>query len=156
MTPHYNNLSPSYEDIHNACRGLVGAANEAGMTFDLVVGISRGGLIPGVMISHMMDVPFIPIQYSSKAGAGDDKNHDNILPDLPTDKFILIVDDICDTGHTLKEIVQHYADKGCKVYTYVLFYKARPRFEYLPDFKWRTIPQDSGWVIFPFERNEQL
>ena len=28
---------------------------------DVVVGISRGGLIPGVMISHKLGIPFKPV-----------------------------------------------------------------------------------------------
>ena len=28
---------------------------------DVIVGISRGGLIPGVMISHKLNIPFKPV-----------------------------------------------------------------------------------------------
>ena len=32
---------------------------------DVIVGISRGGLIPGVMISHKLNIPFKPKQMLS-------------------------------------------------------------------------------------------
>ena len=31
---------------------------------DLVVGISRGGLVPGIMLSHLLKKPFVPIEAS--------------------------------------------------------------------------------------------
>jgi hypoxanthine phosphoribosyltransferase len=60
---------------------------------DSVFGITRGGLIPAVMISHKLDLPY----------------SDVMLPNT------LVVDDIADTGHTLNNIV------GC--YTATLHYK---------------------------------
>ena len=31
---------------------------------DLVVGLSRGGLVPGIMLSHFLKKPFVPIEAS--------------------------------------------------------------------------------------------
>ncbi len=33
---------------------------------DVIVGISRGGLIPGVMISHKLNIPFKPVHASTR------------------------------------------------------------------------------------------
>ena len=55
---------------------------------DVIVGISRGGLIPGVMMSHKLNVPFKPVHASTR----DFPHWENYLP-RPTDKKILIVDD---------------------------------------------------------------
>ena len=60
---------------------------------DSVHGIPRGGLIPAVLISHKLSLPYV--------GA--------VGPNT------LVVDDICDSGVTL--------DKGPGVYTAVLHYK---------------------------------
>lgn len=126
-----------------------------GLQFDTVVGVARGGLIPGVIMSHMTGLPFVSIAYSSTNGAGDDRNHQNALPDVPGEQ-ILIVDDICDTSLTLKEIVDHYVSRGKIVYTAVLHYKVRVEGKHIPDFYWKKIPEDSGWVVYPFERKEIL
>ena len=45
-------------------------------TPDVIVGISRGGLIPGVMISHKLNIPFKPVHASTR----DFPHWENYLP----------------------------------------------------------------------------
>ena len=60
-----------------------------------IVGISRGGLLPGVMMSHWLNKPFKPV----KAALRDFPEWEDYLP-RKTDERVLIVDDICDSGET--------------------------------------------------------
>ena len=47
---------------------LICAKIEAdGFKPDVIVGISRGGLIPGVMISHKLNIPFKPVHASTSS-----------------------------------------------------------------------------------------
>ena len=59
------------------------------------MGISRGGLLPGVMMSHWLQKPFKPV----KAALRDFPEWEDYLP-KKTDERVLIVDDICDSGET--------------------------------------------------------
>ncbi len=68
-------------------------------TPDVIVGISRGGLIPGVMISHKLNIPFKPVHASTR----DFPHWENYLP-KPNDSKVLIVDDICDSGETFERL----------------------------------------------------
>ena len=52
-----------------------------------IYGLPRGGLPIAVSLSHMLDLPILMNYYDRK---------------LVTKKKILVVDDIADTGHTLK------------------------------------------------------
>lgn len=74
--------------VGEICRGI--AISE--WTPDVIVGIPRGGLIPGVMISHYLDKPFLTI------------DNFNLNPDEDEYQNILIVDDICDTGDTFHQV----------------------------------------------------
>lgn len=148
-------LHPTYDGIHNGCLFIVENVEKMGHQIERVVGVSRGGLIPGVIVSHLTGLPFTPVAYSSTAGAGDNKNHHNNLPEIG-EKCILIVDDISDTSHTLNEIVSHYRKQGKQVYSAVLHYKVRENGKYVPDFYWKKIPEDAGWVVYPFERREVM
>lgn len=81
---------------------------------DYIVGLSRGGLIPAVMISHYLNIPMRPLEVSLRDGgqcvsdlgmAEDAFGHENL-------KNILIVDDINDTGSTFNWIMKDWPS-GC-------------------------------------------
>lgn len=153
----YDNFRPSYEEIHNACKDIVARIQLLHLGLKSVAGVSRGGLLPATIISHMMSLPLTLIDYSSKEGKGDDRDHKNILPDVkPEDSAVLIVDDICDSGKTLSEIITHFTNRHVAVYIAVLYFKHHDKQPVTPNFVWKTIPHDAGWVIFPYERNEYL
>lgn len=78
---------------------------------DVIVGISRGGLYPATLLSHILQIELIPIKLSRRV-------NDVITYQTPKwvikpseenikDKNVLIVDEICDSGETL-EIVKDF------------------------------------------------
>lgn len=153
----YDNLRPSYEEIHNACMDMALQIYSTHLNIKQIIGIARGGLLPAVVLSHQLSLPLLLVEYSSKHGQGDDKNHKNILPQIdPQDGAILLVDDISDSGKTLNELGAHFTKHGVTCYTAVLYYKIPTTPQTVPDFVWRTIPHDADWIIFPYERNEYL
>lgn len=85
---------------------MVKYIRNSGKQYDLVIGVQRGGLIPGVHLSHVLGVPFDVLHWSNN-GVKESSN-----PSLITNKGknILLVDDICDSGITLKEILTRYAE----------------------------------------------
>ena len=87
-----------------------------------VYGIARGGLIPATMLSHKLDIP-----YSSQLSINT-----------------LIVDDICDSGVTLKKW------KGYK--TAVLFHK--PHTACMTPTIHGNIHTGNEWIIYPWERKD--
>ena len=76
----------------------------------VIVGISRGGLTPGVMMSHWMQKPFKPIKTSLR----DFPEWEDYLP-KKTDERVLIVDDICDSGETFQKISDFITERGGNV-----------------------------------------
>ena len=142
---------PSYDTIHNRCIDMVKLFEGQ---FDLVVGVSRGGLFPGIVISHALDLPFKPIDYSAKSGNGDNKISDNHIPSWvannQTPTRVLIVDDIADSGHTMQEICDIFAQNNFHVSSYVVYHKTTS--SYTPTYHTYRITPDFGWVVFPFEK----
>ena len=88
-----------------------------------IYGIPRGGLIPAVMLSHRLGLPMV----------------------RTLDSDILIVDDICDTGNTLK----HYMSIGLPVAT--LQYKQTAVVE--PTF-WYSKASEDIWYVYPWETKD--
>jgi hypoxanthine phosphoribosyltransferase len=138
---------PSYDDIHAACVQLATYIQHSPRIVDCVIGLTRGGLLPAVIMSHLLNLPITPVNYSSKHGAGDNKDHDNFLP-IMNHRSILFVDDICDSGKTLVELYKHYDYVPYKQ-TAVIYYKESAVFE--PTYFVHQIPKDSPWIIFPWE-----
>lgn len=139
---------PSYDQIHEGCMAFAQTYDAP----DIILGLMRGGMPNAIILSHIYgDVEMLAVDYSSKKGKGENAgNHVNSLPDLrPEVRRVLIVDDICDSGHTMAEVVKAYESRGYEVDCYVSYLKEGSVF-------WRTdhtykIPADSDWIVFPWE-----
>jgi xanthine phosphoribosyltransferase len=77
---------------------------------DYIVGITRGGLLPAVMISQYFDIPCETLKVSLRDHGGECPTESNLwmAEDAYKGKNILIVDDINDTGATVNWIVEDW------------------------------------------------
>jgi hypoxanthine phosphoribosyltransferase len=83
---------------------------------DYIVGLTRGGLVPAVMLSQYLEVPMHALKVSLRDG-GDTESNCWMAEDAygyngevgkPVAKNILIVDDINDSGSTIAWIKQDW------------------------------------------------
>ena len=115
---------------------------------NVIVGLSRGGLTPGVMMSHWMKKPFKPIKTSLR----DYPEWEDYLP-RKSDKQVLIVDDVCDSGETFQRISNFIKERsdGVDVRFAVLWWNNECLFE--PYYYINDIAKDSEniWIHFPWE-----
>lgn len=144
---------PTYNEIHDACCELQYNDWLRIWKPDLIIGLIRGGMIPSVIVSHALgDIKMEAIDYASGDGKGEQSQHTNKIPKFDPSLKLLIVDDICDSGYSMKEVVDEYTSRGHLVNTFALYYKESS--VYKPDYIWQTIPEDSPWIIFPFENTK--
>ena len=109
-----------------------------------VVGISRGGLIPGVMLSHWLDAGFEPLEWQTRDGEfKDTRKANDFNKNL---KGTIFVDDICDSGLTIKQIKELVPHSRWAV----LHQKAEIELEYVAT----TLYNDDRWVVYPWEETE--
>lgn len=118
-----------WRDIDDAVERLAINITNTNIEIAAVGGLPRGGLIPAVMLSHKLSIPFV----SQINTSGVDGN-------------VLIVDDICDSGKTLKRFKFEE-----NVYTATLHYKITA--EYEPNFWWKLAPENE-WIVYPWERED--
>jgi hypoxanthine phosphoribosyltransferase len=114
-----------------------------------IVGVLTGCLVFLADLIRRLDLPLkiALVQASSYRGAtttaGQLHVQDELLPDLKG-RHILLIDDILDTGRTLKHMVEHLRNLGtASVRTAVLLRKeGRQEVEIEPDFIGFTIPNE--------------
>lgn len=123
-----------------------------------VVGLVRGGEIPGVMMSHMFNRPHTPLKWSKR----DFHERDfglwlDLVKQACDGTKILIVEDIVDSGDTLREM-KELAFRYFKPVLWEnnlkfasLFYNVDQNITV--DFYVRKIHRctDDRWIMFPYE-----
>jgi uncharacterized protein len=133
---------------------------------DYVVGITRGGLVPAVLISHWLDVPLETLKVSLRDN-NDAACESNLwmAEEAFDGKKILLVDDINDTGATFNWIKEDWPS-GClpsnpkwlevwgnNVRVAVLFDNLASKSEIPIDYAGTEInkAENNEWIDFPFE-----
>ena len=112
---------------------------------DLIVGLSRGGLVPAVELSHLFDIPLKVIDVTTR-----EKFTKQYIFDLDycSGKKALVVDDVCDSGVTLKLIQPHFP-KDSDVRFACCFNKINEN-DFDLDYCGEEIT-DNRWITFPWE-----
>ena len=121
--------------------------------FDVIVGISRGGLIPAVRISHIFDnkrLLLMEAKYYKDIGVRDDKPKISLAfkKEDVTGKKVLLVDDVADTGGTLAAVKEHIESLSPKELK-VAVVASKPISIVKPDY---TVFNTDKWIIFPWEK----
>ena len=119
-----------WKDIDKATDNLAKQIIKSKLEISAIYGCPRGGLIPAVILSHKLGVPFL-------------KEDDG---ETLVDENTLIIDDICDTGETLSQYSEFPS-----VLTATIHYKPTAMFK--PDFYWNTVTEDE-WIVYPWEQKD--
>ena len=119
----------SWGDIQAAVEILANRITSSGIKIAAIGGLPRGGLVPAVMLSHKMGIPFVSQANIAKVPGN-----------------ILIVDDICDSGETLKQFKFEE-----NVYTATIHHKRSAAVE--PNFFYQ-LAYENQWIVYPWENKD--
>ncbi|MCL5668049.1 MAG: phosphoribosyltransferase [Candidatus Thermoplasmatota archaeon] len=149
----------SWNEIETWCDSI---REKVSLSFkpDTIVGISRGGLVPGRILSDMMwikDLQSVKTEHwgltATVDGKASIKNRSVLFLEK---KRVLLVDDITDTGESMtlaKEYISEFSPM--EVRTAALLHINRSRF--VPDFYAEEIDNSNWtWFIFPWNIHEDL
>ena len=136
------------ELLHAMTEGVRGI--HSAHPIDRVVGISRGGLPIGVVLSHRLSLPFTPVEVKSY---NEDRTQGDIVIDTPEEVLarctghVLLADDLADSGKTSDFLMSRLTQLTRPEISFAtLFYKPtsiiRPRF---------FVEETSQWIVFPWE-----
>ena len=137
----------SWQQIENEVNKIANTILSKKDNFDVVIGLSRGGLIPGVMLSHRLNLPFIPLVWQTRDGSKKDKK----LLKQYNKETTLVIDDLIDSGKTFYEVIK----VAPNVKYAALFDKQLSlNSEYFSknlDYCGSLLYNDNRWLIFPWE-----
>lgn len=121
---------------------------------DVLVGISRGGLVPVRLLSDILgnkNIAVIKVEFYKSIGKTRDIPR--ITQELNYDvegKRVLLVDDIADTGRSIVIAKDHVKRKGAKeIKVATLHYKTISSVK--PDY---YIKKTKSWIVYPWEIHE--
>lgn len=135
-----------YDDVESMNMNLVHDVSK--FKPDVIVGITRGGLLPALHLSHHLDRPLQTIIWQTR-----DINkceHDKKLQNLiDTGSRVVFVDDINDTGRTFSEISKAY--HGAR--SNVMFVSLVQKLETTHPATAALTLSDDRWIVFPWEKD---
>ena len=144
----------SWYDIERWSEGILDMVVSDNYKPDIIIGISRGGLVPARMMSDYLfikDLMTVKTEHWGLTASMDGKavikyklNYDI------SDKKILIVDDITDTGESIKLTYDYVKSLNpLKVITSSMLYVNCSR--YVPDYYGEGLSKENwAWFIFPW------
>jgi uncharacterized protein len=145
----------SFIDFKQDADSLVEQITNSGKFYDYVVGVVRGGAIPAVYLSHRLGIPLRTVSWSTFHGDQMRESAWDIAEDIEQGKSILVVDDILDSGRTMKELLEDWGSDREKLGIATLLYN--PRQAIVPNFYGRILDRDTypDWVYFWWETDAQ-
>jgi len=147
-------VAPTWDEIYVMLLSLATRVKESGFQPDLIVGVSRGGWVPGRILSDLLaNAHTANVKIEFYVGIGQTARKPVVtqpISETISHKRILVVDDVADTGESLLVALEHIRERGAgQVKTVTIYHKPHSKFR--PDFFAETTPR---WIVFPWERLE--
>jgi len=148
--------APSWSQVYTMLLDLAEDIKKAGFNPDLIVGVSRGGWAPARILSDLLDNPNLAnVKAEFYLGVAETKGEPTLTQPVSAaveGKKILVVDEVADTGKSLKLVKDHIIEQGAaEVKIATVYYK--PWSIITPDYYKKKTRR---WVVFPWETKETI
>jgi hypoxanthine phosphoribosyltransferase len=141
----------TWQDFGDGSRELASTVHRSGFVPDVVVAIARGGLLLAGALAYALDVKSCGALNAEFYTGVDERLDEPIvlapyLDEVSLDgKKVLLVDDVSDSGRTLKMVLGIIQLAGADTRTVCLYSKSHTVLE--PDYVWRHTDR---WIAFPW------
>lgn len=145
----------SWEDLDRLVTRL--AERLAGRSFDVLLAITRGGMVPAGMLAYRLrlrDILVAAVEYYDETGQpGPHPTFFQFPADpLLRGKRVLIVDEVWDSGTTIAAVTDRVRQAGGEPTTAVLHYKpSNSVVDLEPDV---FAEETAAWVVYPFKAGQ--
>lgn len=161
LTDDGKHLYVSWDEYHMLIERLALKVHNSGWAFDQILCLARGGLRPGDVLSRVLRKPLAIMSASSYRADGGtiqgrlDMAQYITLPRGELSGRVLLVDDLADSGVTLKAVVDRLRAMPSisELRSSVIWVKGVS--SYTPDYFVESLPT-SPWIHQPFEEYDDL
>jgi hypoxanthine phosphoribosyltransferase len=148
--------APAWNQIYEMLLNLAERIRKNGFKPDIIVGVSRGGWPPARVLSDLLDNPNLAnVKAEFYLGVAETKGEPTLTQPVSmavAGKKVLIVDEVADTGKSLKLVKEHIIEEGAyEVKIATVYYK--PWSVIVPDYYGK---ETSRWIVFPWEIKETI
>jgi len=148
--------APTWDQIYEMLLDLAERVRKDRFLPDIILGISRGGWPPARVMSDLLGTAELAnVKVEFYVGVAETKKEPVITQPISVSvksKDVLILDDVADTGQSLRLVKNHVTKQRARaVKTATIYYK--PWSVIVPDYYEK---QTRRWVVFPWERKETI
>ncbi len=138
-------ISPTWSELYTDAKNLAQKLKAEG-SWDQIIAITRGGLVPAAVIAKELDIRFIDTVCVKSYNDTEKENIQIIKRVDNTANSILVIDDLVDTGETARAVRDMFPHAW-----YAVIY-AKPAGLPLVNSYVKKVSQDT-WILFPWERD---
>ncbi len=155
LAAHIDYEVPTWNQIYDMVLSQAQKIKSQNYCPHIIVGVARGGLVPARILTDLLETPelnFIQIEFYTNIN--QTQHEPNLKQSLTTaiiDKKVLLVDDIADSGASLKLALSSLQGSDSEIKTATLYKK--PQSTSTPDFYEK---QTTNWIVFPWDTKETL
>ncbi len=147
---------PSWNQIYSMLLNLTDRIRENGFKPEIIAGVSRGGWPPARVLSDLLGNPNLAnVRAEFYIGVAETKGEPTLTQPISMQvkgKQVLVVDEVADTGKSLKLVKEHIIEQGARdVRIATVYYK--PWSIIKPDYYEK---ETSNWIVFPWEIKETV
>lgn len=116
---------------------------------ELVIGIATAGVVPGAAVAAILGLPFHSILVSRRYSSDHVRDTPAVFGAAPAEargKRVLVVDETCDSGDTIRLAVASLVNSGAKEVRTAVSFRTGP---YKPDYQ--ALVTDSV-IVLPWDR----
>ncbi|MGD8564962.1 MAG: phosphoribosyltransferase [Candidatus Bathyarchaeota archaeon] len=148
--------APSWNQVYDLILNLSRKIRTSRFCPEVIVGVSRGGWLPARVLTDLLEISnldFVRTEfYQGVGGAKEEPVLTQSISIGVANRKVLIVDDIIDTGESLKVVREHIMEKvASEARIATVFYK--PWSIIVPDYFGK---KTTRWVVFPWEVKETI
>jgi hypoxanthine phosphoribosyltransferase len=142
----------SWPEYGNLAEALAEKVRSSGKSFDLVIGIARGGIPVAMVVSdHLgIKIDFINVKSYRRIAERSSPRILSTLTESIEGKNVLLVDDLVDHGVTMDMVKQYLGELRPKLLESAVLFK-KPWSKTEPDYYLEVVEK---WIVFPFELSE--